>query len=65
MGGGSLNSAAGGGDEALDGGGVETASELLLLRFDTGDDGDSEKIFVNATVEVENVANLLVGLRLG
>lgn len=57
-----LNGTAGGRDEALDGGGVETTGEFLLFRLDTGDDGNSKKILVHPAVEVENVAHFLVGL---
>ncbi|KAI3476391.1 hypothetical protein L1887_62043 [Cichorium endivia] len=57
-----LDTTAGGGDEALDGGGVVTAGELFLLRLDTGHDGDGEELLVHLAVEVEDVHDLLVGL---
>jgi hypothetical protein len=60
-----LDSATGGGDEALDGGGVEAAGELLLLRLDSGDDGNGEKLLVDATVQLEDLEDLGVGFGLG
>jgi hypothetical protein len=59
-----LDTTASGGDEALNSGRVVGTGKLLVLRLDTGDDGDGEDLLVNAAVEVENVADLLVGLRL-
>lgn len=52
-------------DEALDRGRVEAAGKLLLLRLDTGDDGDGEELLVHAAVQVEDLEHLLVGLGLG
>lgn len=52
-------------DEALDGGRVEASGELLLLRLDSGDDGNGEELFVDAAVEVENLEDLRVGFGLG
>jgi hypothetical protein len=65
VGGSSLDTATSGRDETLDGGGVETSGELLLLRLDTGNDGNGEELLVNAAVEVEDLENLLVGFGLG
>lgn len=60
-----LNSTAGGGDEALDGSCVETPGELLLLGLNAGDDGHGEELLVHSSVEVEDLEHLLVRFRLG
>lgn len=60
-----LDAASGGGDEPLDGGCVETPCEFLLLRFLAFDDGDGEEVFIDPTVEVEDMSDLDLGVSLG
>ena len=62
---GSLDSAAVGGDEGLNGGGVETAGELLLLGLAALNDGHGQHLFVHAGVVVEDLKHFLLGLFLG
>jgi hypothetical protein len=57
-----LDTSTGRRDETFDGSGVETSGELLLLRLDTGNDGNGEELFVDSSVEVEDLENFLVGL---
>lgn len=61
---GSLDTSAGGRDETLYSGGVITTGELFLFRLFTGDDGHSEDIFIDLSVEIENVENFLVSIGL-
>ncbi len=65
VGGGGLDATSRGGDEAFDGGGVQTAGEFLLLGFDTGDDGDGEELFVYSAVQLEDLADLDVSFGFG
>jgi hypothetical protein len=57
----SLDTSTGSRDETFDSSSVETSGELLLLRFDTGNDGDCEEFFVNSSVEIEDLENFFVG----
>jgi hypothetical protein len=57
-----LNTSARGGDEALDGGGEETAGEPLVHGLDSGDHWDGEELLVDSAVEVEDLVDLLLGL---
>src|SRR5690606_26357829 len=50
-----LNASPVGGDVALDRGGVKAASELLILSLSAPDDGNREKLLVNAGVELEDL----------
>lgn len=61
---GSLDTSAGGRDETLYSGGVITTGELFLFRLFTGDDGHSEDIFIDLSVEIKNVENFLVSIGL-
>ena len=63
--GGTLDTTAVGRNVALDGGGVVTTGELLGLGLATTDDGDGEELLVDASVELENLENLLAGGLLG
>jgi hypothetical protein len=45
-------------DVRLDGGGVVAASELLLLRLATPDDGDGEQLLVHTPVQVKDLQHL-------
>lgn len=65
VGGTTLDTTTGGGDVALNGGGVETSGELLLLGLLTLDDGDGQKFLVDTSIEVEDCHNLFVGTLLG
>lgn len=49
MGGSGLDGSSVAGDEGFDGGGVETASELFLLRLATLDDGNGEELLVGSS----------------
>lgn len=60
-----MDATARGGDETFDGGGVETACEFFLFGFDAGDDGNCEKFFVYATVEIEDLEDFGVGFGFG
>lgn len=54
-----LDSTARGGDEAFDGGRVQTARETLLFRLDTLDDGKREQVIVDLLIQIQNLADLL------
>jgi hypothetical protein len=56
-----LNTAPGCRDKAFYGSGVQTSGELLLLGLDSRDDWDSEEIFVDLTVELEDLKNFGIG----
>lgn len=60
-----LDTSSCGRDEALDSGGVQATSELLLLRLDTWDNRNGQKILVHSTVEIEDVSNFRVRFSLG
>jgi hypothetical protein len=60
-----LNSATGCGNEAFDGGRVQTACEFLLFGFDTRNDGNSKQVLEYAPVQIKDLANLGVGFRFG
>ena len=62
VGSGSLDSTAVGRDEGFDGGGVETASELFLLRLATLNDRDSQDLFIHTSVVVEDLQDFFFGL---
>lgn len=57
MGGRALDAAPGCGDEAFNGGGVESACEFLFFGFDSCDDGNCQEFFVDAPVEIEDLKN--------
>lgn len=59
---GTLDTATSAGNIALAGGGVESASELLLLSLLAGDGGDSKNVLVNALVPLKDLHNLLIGV---
>lgn len=59
-----LDTSARGGDETFHSGGVITTGKLFLLGLFTGDDGHSEDIFVDLSVELENVEDFLVSIGL-
>ena len=61
VGGSTLDTTSGCGDEAFDGCSVKTACKFLLFGFDTGDDGDGEELLVDAAVKIEDLVNFLVG----
>lgn len=65
VGGTTLDTTTGGGDVALNGGGVETTGELLLLGLLTLDNRNSQKFLVDTSIEVEDCHNLLVSTLLG
>jgi hypothetical protein len=52
-------------DKAFYSGSVQTTGELLLLGLDAGDDWDGEEVFVDLTVEFEDLANFDVGFGFG
>lgn len=60
-----MDAATGGGDEAFNGRGVETACEFFFFGFDTGDDGHCEELFIDAAVEVEDFEDFGVGFGFG
>jgi len=60
----SLDSSSSGGDESFDGGGVVSSGEFLLGRLDTGDNGDSEEVGIDSSVQIENLEDFLVGFLL-
>lgn len=62
VGSGGLDTSAGGRDETLYSGGVITTRKLFLLRLFTGDNWHSEDIFIDLSVELENVENFLVSI---
>lgn len=62
---GCLDSAARGWDESFEGSGIQSSCEFLLLRLDTWDNGDGEEVFVDLTVEVEDLSHLSVGFGFG
>lgn len=62
---GGLDTAPGGRNEALDCRGVQATCELLLLGFETLDDGDGEELFVYSAVEAEDVPDLGLGVGFG
>jgi hypothetical protein len=57
-----LDTAARGGDKALDGGGVVASGEFLFLGLLALEDGDGEEVVVDRRVQVEDLEDLLVGL---
>lgn len=59
-----LDTSAGGGDETFHSGGVITTGKLFLLGLFTGDDGHSEDILVDLSVELKNVEDFLVSIGL-
>lgn len=59
----SLDSSSSSGDETFNSSGVKPACELFFLGFDTRDDGNCEKLFVDSSVEVENLENFGISFR--
>lgn len=60
-----MDSATRNGNEALDGGGVESSGKLLLLGLDSRDDGNGKKLLVHSAVEIEDLKDLGIGFGLG
>jgi hypothetical protein len=56
-----LDSAACGGDKALDGGGAESAGEFFVFGFLAFYDGDGEEVFVDTAVEVKDCVDFFHG----
>jgi len=52
-----LDTTARGRDEAFNSRCVQSSSEFLLLGLDTRDNWDSEEIFVDLSVKLEDLAN--------
>jgi hypothetical protein len=52
-------------NEAFYGSSVQSPSELLLLGLDAGDDWDSKKVFINLTVELQDLADFGIGFGFG
>jgi hypothetical protein len=59
-----LDATTGGRDKALDSRRIQTSCEFLFIGFDSGDDGHGEEVFEYAAVEIEDVADFLVGFGL-
>ena len=63
--GGGLHGAAVRGDKRLDGGGVESPREFLLLRLASFNHGDRQQLLVHPRVVIEDLQHLPLGLLLG
>ena len=59
---GALDGTAGHGDVGLDGGGLMSTGELLLLRFVSRNDGDGKKVLVHLTVQIKGLHDHNVGI---
>jgi hypothetical protein len=60
-----LDSSSSSGNEPLYRCGVITSCKLLLVGFDTFDNGDSQELFINTSVKVEYNTDFFIRRRFG